>query len=247
VKVALFVPCYVDQCYPQVALSTVKVLKSVGVEVEFPRLQTCCGQPFVNSGFTEEGRHLARHFVRVFREYDHVVCPSASCTAMVRHHFAPFLENDADFARLRPRVLELCEFLVSVRGHSSWEGAFPYRVGLHQSCHSLRELGLASPSEVQREQPNWPAQLLGSLLGIELCPLGRADECCGFGGLFSWDQEQVSVAMGRDRLAEHQRAQVQVLTSVDMSCLMHLQGIARRNGDGLRVHHVAEILAGDLS
>jgi L-lactate dehydrogenase complex protein LldE len=246
-RVGLFVPCYIDQLYPDVGLATVELLEKFGCQVEFPEAQTCCGQPMANTGCVNDARPLAERFVEIFAPYEYVVCPSGSCTAMVRQHYAEFFHGhrlEHEFASLRPRVLELTEFLVDVLKVERIEGSFPHRVGLHQSCHGLRELRLGSSSEVVGPRFSKATQLLGSLAGIELVPLKRADECCGFGGTFAINEQAVSVMMGLDRLHDHQTAGAEVITANDMSCLMHLQGLILRKKLPLAVMHIAEILAG---
>jgi L-lactate dehydrogenase complex protein LldE len=243
-RVGLFIPCYVDQFYPEVGLATVDLLHRFGCDVDYPTAQTCCGQPMANTGCVEQAQPLARRFVEIFAEYEYVVCPSGSCTAMVRHHYEEYFHSDATYARLRERVFELTEFLVDVLGVQHIEGSFPYRVGLHQSCHGLRELRLARSSETVGPAFNKTRQLLESLEGIEFAELTRPDECCGFGGTFAVNEEAVSCMMGLDRVHDHVQAGTQVLTSNDMSCLMHLDGLIRRQQKPIRVMHVAEILAG---
>ncbi|MFO0904401.1 MAG: (Fe-S)-binding protein [Pirellulales bacterium] len=243
-RVGLFIPCYIDQLYPDVGMATVELLERFGCQVEFPEGQTCCGQPMANTGCVADAEPLARRFLDVFEPYEHVVCPSGSCTAMVRRHYEEFFHGDERFERLRPRVYELTEYLVDVLKVERMEGRFPYRVGLHQSCHGLRELRLGSSSEVVGPRFSKARQLLESLEGIELVDLTRPDECCGFGGTFAVNEEAVSCMMGLDRLHDHEQAGAQVLTANDMSCLMHLQGLILRQKKPLRVMHIAEILAG---
>jgi L-lactate dehydrogenase complex protein LldE len=197
-----------------------------------------------NTGCDAETRPLAKKFVEVFGDYDNVVCPSGSCVAMVRRHYDHFFDHDSRFERLKPRVYELCEFLGDVLGLQRIEGRFPHKVGLHQSCHGLRELRLGSDSERVTPAFSKVRRLLESLEGIEFAQLARADECCGFGGTFAVSEEAVSCMMGLDRLRDHQQAGTEVLTGNDMSCLMHLDGLLRRQGKTMRVMHVAEILAG---
>lgn len=243
-KVALFIPCYVDQFYPQVGMATVAVLEHFGVDHEFPEAQTCCGQPMANSGCMPEARPLAHRFIDVFDGYDYIVAPSGSCVSMVRHHYEEFFEHaDTRATRVRQRTLELSEFLTQVLGVRSVPGTFPYQVGLHQSCHGLRELRLSSSSEVMRPRDNLLKNLLSSLEGIRFSQLARTDECCGFGGTFAVAEEAVSCMMGNDRIQDHLQAGTQVLTAGDMSCLMHLEGLIRRQGHPVRVMHFAEILA----
>jgi L-lactate dehydrogenase complex protein LldE len=243
-RVALFVPCYVDQLRPAVALATVRLLERLGVEVAFPEEQTCCGQPMANAGVTDAVGPLARRFLEVFRGFDAVVCPSGSCTSMVRNHYDPYLGGEPGFDALKRGTYELCEFLVDVLGVKALDGAFAHKVALHQSCHGLRELGLGVPSErLLPRTASKPAILLQSLRGIQLVPLARPDECCGFGGTFAVAEEAVSCLMGKDRIGDHAKAGAEIVTATDVSCLMHLDGIARRERVPLRFLHVAEVLA----
>jgi L-lactate dehydrogenase complex protein LldE len=240
--VALFVPCYVDQLHPRVAMATVELLERLGVRVHFPEGQTCCGQPMANAGFPEQAVPLARRMIDVFERYAYVVCPSGSCTSMVRNHYAPLLPDEPRLAPLRRKTYELCEFLHDVLQVSP-QGRFPHKVGLHQSCHGLRELRLGSGSERKVEPFGKVQQVLSRLEGLELVPLARPDECCGFGGTFAVAEEAVSCAMGRDRLDDHQRAGAEIIAGADVSCLMHLDGLIQREKRPVRTMHVAELLA----
>jgi L-lactate dehydrogenase complex protein LldE len=239
--VALFVPCYIDQLYPRVGLATAELLERQGVQVHFPEAQTCCGQPMANSGFFDDARQLARKMLDVFSPYEHVVCPSGSCTSMVRNHYPELLPGDPRVAALRAKTRELCEFLHDVLQVRP-RGRFDARVGLHQSCHGLRELRMGSGSERLVPPYSKTRALLEGIEGLQLAELSRADECCGFGGTFAVSEEAVSCAMGRDRVADHERAGAEVITGADSSCLMHLDGLIRRDGKKLRVLHVAELL-----
>lgn len=240
--VALFVPCYVDQLHPRVAMASVELLERLGVRVHFPEGQTCCGQPMANAGFPGQAAPLARRMLDVFERYEYVVCPSGSCTSMVRNHYAPLLPGEPRLAALRSKTYELCEFLHDVLKVAP-AGRFPHKVGLHQSCHGLRELRLGSGSERRVEPFGKVQQVLSRIEGLELVPLARADECCGFGGTFAVVEEAVSCAMGRDRLDDHQRAGAEIIAGGDVSCLMHLDGLIRREGRPVRTMHVAELLA----
>jgi L-lactate dehydrogenase complex protein LldE len=242
-RVGLFIPCYIDQFYPQVGLATVEVLERQGVRVEFPDEQTCCGQPLANAGLHADTRPLAERFLKIFRDYDYVVSPSGSCVAMVRHHYEQVLGDSAELHIVAHKTLELCEFLFDVLKVERLPGRFPHRVGLHQSCHGLRELRSASSSELVGPAFNKPRQLLASLEGLQLTELRRPDECCGFGGLFAVTEEAVSCMMGHDRIADHEQAGTDVLTATDLSCLMHLDGLIRRQKKPMRVLHIAEIFA----
>jgi L-lactate dehydrogenase complex protein LldE len=197
-----------------------------------------------NSGCVDQARPLALKFNDVFRDYEYVVAPSGSCVSMVRNHYSEFWPAAPGLRELGARTFELCEFLYDVVGIRRSEGRFPHRVGLHQSCHGLRELGLGRPSELMTERVDKVRCLLESLDGIRFTDLTRPDECCGFGGTFAVAEEAMSVMMGLDRLADHERAGSEVLTSVDMSCLMHLDGLIRRRKLPVHVLHVAQILAG---
>ena len=239
--VALFVPCYIDQLYPRVGLATAELLERQGVRVHFPEAQTCCGQPMANSGFFDDARQLARKMLDVFSPYEHVVCPSGSCTSMVRNHYPELLPGDPRVAALRAKTRELCEFLHDVLQVRP-RGRFDARVGLHQSCHALRELRMGSGSERLVPPYSKTRALLEGIEGLQLAELSREDECCGFGGTFAVSEEAVSCAMGRDRVADHERAGAEVITGADSSCLMHLDGLIRRDGKKLRVLHVAELL-----
>jgi L-lactate dehydrogenase complex protein LldE len=243
VKVALFIPCYVDQLYPGVGLATARVLERFGCEVVFPEDQTCCGQPMSNAGFAGQAAPLARRFLDVFQGHAAVVCPSGSCTSMVRNHYHPLVGDDPRYPAVRAATYELCEFLVDVLGVTRVPGRLRRRVGLHQSCHGLRELRLASGSERRVAPFDKVAPLLRSIDGLELVSLARPDECCGFGGTFAVTEEAVSAFMGQDRIADHLRAGAEVVTGTDVSCLMHLDGLARRAASPLTFRHVAELFA----
>ncbi|HWP49497.1 MAG TPA: (Fe-S)-binding protein [Candidatus Limnocylindrales bacterium] len=245
IKVGLFIPCYIDQLYPQVGMATLKVLERFNVEVDYPLDQTCCGQPMANAGCAADAAPLAEKFYRIFKDYPYVVCPSGSCTSMVRNHYDDYLKGKPGLEELKKKTFELCEFLTDVLKLEKIEGRFPYRVGLHQSCHGLRELRLAKSSERMGNPFSKVSPLLESLEGITLVKLSRPDECCGFGGTFAVGEEAVSCMMGKDRIADHEQSGTEVLTGVDMSCLMHLDGLIRRAGKPIRVMHIAEILAGD--
>ncbi|MDX1963132.1 MAG: (Fe-S)-binding protein [Pirellulales bacterium] len=243
-RVGLFIPCYIDQFYPRVGLATLELLERQGLSVDFPPAQTCCGQPMANTGCTESAAPLAKKFVEIFSPYDYVVGPSGSCVAMVRHHYKDYFQGDPAYEAIKKKTFELCEFFVDVLGITSLPGNFPYQVGLHSSCHGQRELRLSSSSEVMSLPYNKARQLLAGMTGISFTQLERPDECCGFGGTFAVSEEAVSCMMGNDRLHDHLSHGTEVLTAGDMSCLMHLQGLLRRQKKPMHVMHVAEILAG---
>ena len=243
-RVGLFIPCYIDQFYPRVGIATLRLLEHFHAgDVEFPAAQICCGQPMANSGCMDDARPAAERFVATFRPYDYIVAPSGSCVTMVRNHYHGLVSDKAALAEVQSKTFELCEFLTDVLQIEPPRGRFASRVGLHQSCHGLRELRLGSSSELNVAPFNKAARLLSNLDGIEFAKLERPDECCGFGGSFAIYEEGVSCMMGRDRIADHERGGAEVLTAGDMSCLMHLDGLIRRERRPLRVLHVAELLA----
>jgi len=244
-RVGLFIPCYIDQFYPDVGLATVELLERVGCEVDFPEAQTCCGQPMANTGCWSDAKPLAVRFLEIFGKYEAVVCPSGSCVAMVTHHYDEFLDGRAGFEELKQKTYELTQFLTDVRPLERLDGVrFPYRVGLHNSCHGLRELRLGSSSERMVPAFSKARQLLELVNGLQLVDLKRNDECCGFGGTFAVTEEAVSCMMGLDRIDDHEQAGAEVMTAGDMSCLMHLEGLLRRQKKSIRVMHLAQILAG---
>ncbi|WP_338872318.1 (Fe-S)-binding protein [Spirosoma sp. SC4-14] len=242
-NVGLFIPCYVDQFYPQVGIATLRLLESLGVTVTFPMEQTCCGQPMANSGFQRLSAGCDKNFIQNFANCDVVVGPSGSCVLHLKDHLHSD-ERPDEAARLRANVYELCEFLTDVLKVESLPNArFPHRVGLHTSCHGQRGLGLSSMSELVAPTFSKPEQLLRMVDGLELIELTHPDECCGFGGTFCVFEEALSSKMGKDRVADHLRHGAEVITGGDMSCLMQLEGVLRRQNSSVKIKHIAEILA----
>lgn len=241
VKVGLFIPCYVDQLYPQVAEATLELLEKLGVDIDYPLAQTCCGQPAANAGFERYSKDACNLFIKNFKEYDYIVSPSGSCTYHVRHHYDIINQNE-EVSHVRSNTYELCEFIVKVLKKEDLNACFNGKVGLHHGCHGLRGLRLGTASELAEPHYSISEMLLKKVKGLELMPLNRHDECCGFGGLFSINEEAVSIKMGIDRLADHKENGVQIITGSDMSCLMHLEGIIKRNNQSIEVKHIAEIL-----
>ena len=234
-RVGLFIPCYVDQFYPQVGIATLELLEKFGCGVVYPPNQTCCGQPMANSGFEHLTGECTALFIKNFDRFDYIVSPSGSCVLHIKEHAH---EN----AGLHNRIFELVEFLTDILKIGHLEASFPYKVGLHQSCHGQRGLHLAQMSELMASPFSKPMQLLSMVRDIELIDLDRKDECCGFGGTFCVAEEAVSVKMGKDRVVDHVKHGAEVITSSDMSCLMHLEGILRRQKSPVLVKHIAEIL-----
>ncbi|NQU66094.1 MAG: (Fe-S)-binding protein [SAR324 cluster bacterium] len=242
-KVGLFIPCYVDQFYPKIAIATLKLLERLKVEVEYPLTQTCCGQPMSNTGCTGDSKAAAKNYVKNFEQFDYIVCPSGSCVSFIRNHY-DFLEQTAGFRKVRKNTYELCEFLSDVLKVDQFSAKFPYKVGLHQSCHGHRGLRLAKSSETVQPHFSKIEPLLSHVEGLQLVELKQKDECCGFGGTFSVTEEAVSCKMGIDRINDHIDSGAEVITGVDMSCLMHMEGLIQREKKNLKIVHIAEILAG---
>ncbi|MEU3560520.1 MULTISPECIES: (Fe-S)-binding protein [unclassified Kitasatospora] len=242
-RVALFATCVNDALFPATAVATVRLLERLGVAVDFPAGQTCCGQPQYNTGYRRACEPLVRRTAKAFAGYDHVVTPSGSCVAMVRDNYPRIGARAAAEGRgteladlatgLVPRVVELTEFLTDVLGVEDVGAYFPHTVTYHPSCHGLRLLGLGER----------PRRLLGAVEGLELVELPGAEECCGFGGTFAVKNAAVSAAMAEDKLANALGTGARVLCGADNSCLLHLGGTLRRTGAPLRPLHLAEILA----
>lgn len=229
-RVGLFVPCFVDAFRPSAARATVELLERLGVALEFPADQTCCGQPQFNAGHLDQARELARRFCRIFEPYDAVVAPSGSCVAMVRRHY-PGLVGEHPVAA---RTFELCEFLVARLGAIDVGARLPGRAALHVGCHQRHELRAAAPVE----------RLVAAVRDLERVPVASDDWCCGFGGAFSVKFPEISAEMGRRKLDPIRAAGIDWLISTDVSCLLHLDGLLGRCGhDRPRTLHVAELLA----
>lgn len=233
-RVALFVPCYIDQFYPQVAVASLELLEKLGCEVIVPTDQTCCGQPMANSGFASSTEGCDTNFTTNFAGFDYIVGPSGSCVLHLKEHHPS--------EKIRNSVYEICEFLTDILKISILPAKFPHRVGLHQSCHGQRGLRLSSMSELNEKPFSKLEVLLGLVEGVEILKPERADECCGFGGTFCMTEEAVSVKMGQDRIKEHDANAVEYIVGADTSCLMHMEGILRRQGSSIQVKHIVEIL-----
>jgi L-lactate dehydrogenase complex protein LldE len=230
------VTCLGDALFPQVGVAAVRLLRRLGVQVDFPAAQTCCGQPHFNSGYHKEARLLAKHTIEAFARSPRVVTPSGSCAAMVKLEYLELFHDDPTWqsrARdLAGRTHELSDFLVNVLGRDDVGAVFPGRVTYHMACH-LRGLGLL----------NEPVRLLEHVRGLELVPLERADECCGFGGSFSVRYPGISGAMVQDKASFVEKAGVDAVVATDAGCLMNIAGCLRRCGSQVRALHLAEVLA----
>ncbi|MGB9605534.1 MAG: (Fe-S)-binding protein [Bryobacteraceae bacterium] len=236
-RVSLFVTCIVDQFFPGVGLAMAEVLDGLGYRVEFPQAQTCCGQPAFNTGYRQEARRVARHFLSVFGDADYVVAPSGSCTSMITHHYQELFENDpqalAQVRRLIPRVWEFSQFLLEVAQVEDVGARLPAVVTYHDSCHALRYLGI-------REGPR---RLLARVRELELREMPASQECCGFGGTFSVKFPEISGSMVRSKVEAILQTGADYVVSVDASCLMQIQGALSRSGAKVGTLHLAEVLA----
>lgn len=236
-RVAIFVTCLVDQLFPRAGMAMVEVLERLGFAVDFPESQTCCAQPAFNSGYLEEARPVARHFLRGFADAEYVVIPSGSCTSMISRHYEELFAGEASTLEqvraLSPRVYEFSRFLVEVAQADDLGARFPHKVTYHDSCHALRELSL-------KEHPR---QLLRQVQDLELIEMPIAEECCGFGGTFSVKFAEISGAMARTKVDAIVKTGASHVVSLDSSCLMQLRGALSRAGHNIQTVHLAEVLA----
>ena len=250
-KIALFVPCYVDQFYPRVAIAALTVLERLGIAVDVPEGAACCGQPSANAGYAREGHSTIDRFVDTYAEYDRVIVLSGSCAVHVRLHAGEVVAHgggaDSAGQRVASRTTEFCTFLhddVGIARVASLDASLDACVAVHIGCHGLRSLGLAKPSELQVDPFDKVRALLGTVRGLAVADLRRPDECCGFGGTFAVGEPDVSVRMGADRLRDFRSHGATAVVSTDMSCVMHLDGLARGERLRLPMYHVAEVLVG---
>ena len=239
--VGLFIPCYINQLYPQVGKATLELLEKLNVNVVYPIGQTCCGQPMANSGYEYESVDACNHFVNNFKDFDYIVTPSGSCAYHVKNHYN-IISQSEDVLKVRKNIFELCDFILNILKIKNVGATFQHKVGVHKSCHGLRGLRLGSCSERVEKSFSYIEDLLNEVEGIEMMSLSRTDECCGFGGTFAVTEEAISVKMGNDRINDHLNNGVEVITATDTSCLMHLEGLINRNNKPLKIMHIAEIL-----
>ena len=235
-NVQLFVPCFIDQLYPQVAFNTIKILEKAGCEVKYNPNQTCCGQPAFNAGFWGESKDVCTKFVQDFDTADYIVSPSASCTGFVRNNFGKLFENNAfqsPAKKVAHQIFELSEFLVKVLNISDFGAEFNAKVTYHDSCAALREC------KIMEE----PRKLLAAVKGLELVEMKDTTTCCGFGGSFAVKYDTISVAMADQKIDNAIATEAEYIVSTDTSCLMHLEGRINFNGTPIKIIHLADILA----
>jgi L-lactate dehydrogenase complex protein LldE len=237
-RVALFVTCLVDLFRPSVGFAAVKLIEQAGYRVEVPAAQTCCGQPAYNSGDRADAQAIARNTIAAFEGYDYVVAPSGSCGGMLRHHYPELLADDPQWApratALAARCHELTQFLVEVAQLDRLDSVFKSRVTYHDSCSSLREMGVKAQ----------PRALLGQVKGVQIAELAETDACCGFGGTFCVKFPDISNSMVERKTADITATGADTLLAGDLGCLMNIAGKLKRQGSAVKVRHVAEVLAG---
>lgn len=234
--VQLFVPCFVDQLYPQVAFNMAKVLEKAGCTVTYNTNQTCCGQPAFNAGFWGEAKDVCTKFIKDFSGSDYIVAPSASCVGFVRNYYEKVFANSADttsYRKVSDRIFEFSEFLVNKLGVTDLGCSFKGTATYHDSCAALRECGIKQE----------PRTLLRHVKGLELVEMNDVETCCGFGGTFAVKFEPISIAMGDQKVTNAAATGAEYLISTDMSCLMHIDGCSKFKGTNLKMMHLADVLA----
>ncbi len=235
-NVQIFIPCFIDQLYPDVAFSMVKVLEKVGCTVRYNANQTCCGQPAFNAGFWGEAKDVCKKFIDDFSGNDYVVAPSASCVGFVRNYYGKLFENSSmakEVKNLSERTFEFSEFLVKVLNIDDIGATLEGKATYHDSCAGLRECHI-------KEEPR---KLLSKVRGLELVEMNDVETCCGFGGTFAVKFEPISIAMGDQKITNASATGAEYLISTDMSCLMHIDGCARHQHNPIKTLHLAEVLA----
>ncbi len=237
--VQLFIPCFIDQLYPQVAFNTVKILEKAGCTVNYNTQQTCCGQPAFNAGFWGESKDVCTKFVQDFDGADYIVSPSASCAGFVRNNYGKLFENNAfqsPAKKVATQIFELSEFLVKVLNITDLGASFNGIATYHDSCAGLRECNIKAE----------PRALLNKVQGLELVEMNDNETCCGFGGSFAVKYDTISVAMADQKIDNAIATNAEYIISTDMSCLMHLDGRINHNGQSIKVIHLADVLASGI-
>jgi len=235
-NIQIFVPCFIDQLYPEVAFNMVKVLKKAGCTVHYNTAQTCCGQPAFNAGFHGEAKEVCTKFLQDFEGADYIVSPSASCVGFVKNYYKQVFENSAhktQAAKTAERIFEFSDFLVNILKETNFGAVLNEKATYHDSCAALRECKIK----------NEPRQLLNNVAGLELIEMNDVETCCGFGGTFAVKFEPISIAMGNQKINNASDTGASVLISTDMSCLMHIDGCAKHEGKPMRMMHLADVLA----
>ncbi len=239
-NVELFIPCFIDQFYPETGFNTLKVLEKAGCKVHYNPEQTCCEQPMYNAGHWEEARELAKKFLTDFPSDKTIVSPSASCTAYIKNHYKRLLKNDLDVMQrlehISSRLVELSDFLVNTLQYTDFGAAFPHTVTFHDACHGLREYGLTTEART----------LLQNVNGLTLVEMENTDTCCGFGGTFSMKFPSISTAMVEQKVEWALETGAEYIISTEASCLMNINGYISKNNKPIKTLHLADVLASGL-
>ncbi len=238
-NVQIFVPCFIDQLYPQVAFNMVKLLEKAGCTVQYNTNQTCCGQPSFNAGYWQESKDVCSKFIADFKGADYIVAPSASCIGFVKNYFAKVFEGSSQYLEATEtgkRAYELSDFLVNVLKVEDFGASFNAKATYHDSCAGLRECGIKGE----------PRKLLANVKGLELLEMKDVEACCGFGGSFAVKFEAISIAMADQKIDNAEATGAQYIISTDMSCLMHIDGRIKHRGSNLKVLHLADVLVNGM-
>ncbi len=236
--VDLFIPCFIDQLYPETGFNTIKILEKLDIKVEYNPDQTCCGQPSYNSGYWDKTRNLAKKFLNDFPNDRLVISPSASCTGFVKNYYPTLFKDENSEERIKYEVLnrnilELTDFLVNHLKVTDLGATFPHKVTYHDACSALREYGI-------KEEPR---KLLANVKGLELIEMNESDVCCGFGGTFSVKHEPISSAMAQQKVENALASGAEYIVSTEASCIMNIQGYISKNKLPIKTIHIADILA----
>jgi L-lactate dehydrogenase complex protein LldE len=235
-KVQLFIPCFVDQLYPQTAFNMMKVLEKAGCEVDYNTNQTCCGQPAFNAGFWDEARTVCSKFLKDFDNADYIVAPSASCVGFIRNYYEKIFENSAQYNQVKDickRIYEFSEFLIDVLKVENVGAVLNVKATYHDSCAALRECKIKEG----------PRKLLSNVAGLELVEMNDVETCCGFGGTFAVKFDGISIAMADQKVTNALATKAEYIISTDLSCLMHLDGYIKGKNFPLKTMHLADVLA----
>ncbi|PKG59185.1 (Fe-S)-binding protein [Shewanella sp. Choline-02u-19] len=242
-KIALFIPCLVNQMVPEVGIATLELLEKLGHQVILPSGQTCCGQPMTNSGCFNEAKKTTLKLLNAFKgvECDAIVCPAASCLVAAKENFHEF-DDSPEAQAVIAKLYELTEFLHDVAPIPAFSKSFPHKISLQMSCHGIRMLDLATPSEQMGPRKNKFEAVLAAIPEIEIVYPDKLDECCGFGGTFAVDEGAVSAKMGKDKAQAHAATGAKYAVGFDPSCLLHIDGMVRRQKLPIETRHIAQIL-----
>jgi L-lactate dehydrogenase complex protein LldE len=235
-KVQLFIPCFVDQLYPQTAMNMVKVLEKACCDVSYNTNQTCCGQPAFNAGFLENAKAVAAKFIKDFEGLDYIVAPSASCVGFIRNYYSDLFENSSQHNQVKnlaERAFEFTEFLTQILQIDNYGAELNVRATYHDSCAALRECKIKDA----------PKRLLSKVKGLELIEMAESETCCGFGGTFSVKFPEISLSMADQKIENVINTGATHIISTDLSCLMHLEGIIKKKSIPLTTLHIADVLA----